>query len=167
MGKTDENLKEAFAGESQANRKYLLFAGKADEEELPVIAKLFRAAAQAETVHALNHADVMEMAGSTLDNLQDAADGEAAEFREMYPAFISQAEAEGNEEARETFDFANQVEEIHHGFFSRAKETLKAGGDLPQMRIFVCRGCGNTVEGEAPEKCPICGAPRSWFDEIE
>jgi len=167
MSQTDENLKEAFAGESQANRKYLAFAKKADAEGLPVVARLFRAAAEAETVHALNHARVMGIVGATLDNLKAAASGEAAEFREMYPGFIAQAEKEGNKAAKTTFDYANQVEKIHHDFFNRAAETVTKGQDLPEMKLFVCRGCGNTVEGEAPEKCPICGAPKSWFVLIE
>ena len=167
MSQTDENLKEAFAGESQANRKYLMFAEKAEEEGRPVVARLFRAAAQAETVHAFNHARVMGMVGGTLDNLQAAADGEAAEFKDMYPAFIEQAEKEGQKGARRTFDYANKVEEIHHAFYTRAFDAVKAGADLPEMRLFVCKGCGNTVEGEAPDICPICGAPKSWFMAIE
>ncbi len=167
MSQTEENLKEAFAGESQANRKYLAFAEKADKEKLLVIARLFRAAAAAETVHALNHAKVMGIVGSTLDNLKAAAGGEAAEFQEMYPAFIEQAEKEGNDAARRTFDYANQVEKIHYDFYTRAAQTLEKGEDLPEMKLFVCRGCGNTVEGEPPQKCPICGAPQSWFMTIE
>ena len=167
MGQTDENLQEAFAGESQANRKYLAFAEKADKEGLPMAARLFRAAAAAETVHALNHAKVMGIVGSTLENLKDAAKGEGAEFREMYPGFIEQARKEGNKGAERTFHYANQVEQIHHNFFSQATETVQKGEDLPEKKMFVCRGCGNTVEDEAPEKCPICGAPKSWFMDIE
>ena len=167
MSTTIDNLKEAFAGESQANQSYLAFAKKADNENLPTITRLFRAAAAAETVHAQNHAAAMEMVGPTLDNLKTAAAGEKAEFKEMYPAFIEQAEKEGNGQARQTFDHANQVEQIHHGLYSEGIKTLEKGEDLPDTKIFVCRGCGNTVEGQAPEKCPICGAPPSWFMHIE
>ena len=167
MSKTDDNLKEAFAGESQANQKYLAFAKKSDKEGLPAIARLFRAAAAAETVHAQNHAGTMGIIVGTLDNLEAAAAGEAAEFREMYPGFIAQAEQEGNAKAKTTFDYANQVEQIHHALYSKAIETLGKGQDLPETEMFVCRGCGNTVEGEAPDKCPICGAPKSWFMRIE
>ncbi len=167
MSKTSDDLKEAFAGESQANQKYLAFAKKADAEGLPAIARLFRAAAAAETIHAQNHAGVMGIIGATSDNLEAAAAGEAAEFREMYPGFIKQAEQEGNDKARTTFDYANQVEQIHYDLYSKAIETLGKGQDLPETKMFVCRGCGNTVEGEAPEKCPICGAPKSWFMHIE
>jgi rubrerythrin len=167
MSQTDENLKEAFAGESQANQRYLAFAKKADAEKLPGTARLFRAAAAAETVHAQNHLESMRAAGSTLDNLREAAKGEAAEFKRMYPAFIEQADKDGNEDAKTTFDYANQVEKIHHALYSGAIQAVEEGQDLPETKLFVCRGCGNTVKGEPPKKCPICGAPRSWFMEIE
>ena len=167
MSQTDENLKEAFAGESQANRKYLAFAEQADNENLPMVARLFRAAAAAETTHALAHLRVMGAVGSSLENLKSAARGEAAEFREMYPGFIEQAEKDGNKPAKGTFSRANEVEEIHHGLYTRAVETVEKGQDLPETKMFVCKVCGNTVEDEAPEKCPICGAPKSMFMEIE
>jgi len=167
MSKTDDNLKEAFAGESQANRKYLAFAKKADRENMPMVARLFRAAADAETVHAMNHLRVMRGVGSTLDNLKAGAEGEAEEFRQMYPAFIEQAAKDGNEKAEETFDYANQVEEIHHGLYSRAIEVVEAGTDIPETDLWVCQGCGNTVEGDPPDKCPICGAPKRVFRKID
>ena len=167
MSKTDDNLKEAFAGESQANRKYLAFAKKADRENMPMVARLFRAAADAETVHAMNHLRVMRGVGSTLDNLKAGAEGEAEEFRQMYPAFIEQAAKDGNEKAEETFDYANQVEEIHHGLYSRAIEVVEAGTDIPETDLWVCQGCGNTVEGEPPDKCPICGAPKKMFRKVD
>jgi len=167
MGQTDENLKEAFAGESQANRNYTAFAQKADKDGFAQVARLFRAAAAAETVHALNHLKVMGGVKSTLDNLKAAAAGEAAEFKKMYPRFIEQAAQDENEEAKRTFDYANQVEEIHHDLYTRAAEAVEAGEDMPEAEIYVCRGCGNTVEGEPPDRCPICGAPKKWFDRIE
>lgn len=167
MSQTDENLKEAFAGESQANRKYTAFAAKADQSDYSQVARLFRAAAAAETVHALNHFEVMGGVNSTLENLKAAAEGEAEEFKEMYPGFIEQAEEEGKEAARDSFDYANQVEEIHHEMYNEAIEAVKAGEDLPETEIFVCQGCGNTVEEEAPDLCPICGAPKSMFKQID
>lgn len=167
MADTQDNLKEAFAGESQANQKYMAFARKADEEGHSQVARLFRAAAAAETVHAQNHAEAMGLVGDTVKNLKAAAEGEAQEFQSMYPAFIEKAREEGDEDAEETFDYANQVEEIHHDLYSQAISALEGHEELPVKQMFVCRGCGNTVEGEAPDKCPVCGAPRSWFLSIE
>jgi len=134
VSKTDDNLQEAFAGESQANRQYLAFAKKADRENMPMVARLFRAAADAETVHAMNHLRVMRGVGSTLDNLKAGAEGEAEEFRQMYPAFIEQAAKDGNEKAEETFDYANQVEEIHHGLWLRQHRRGRAAGQVPHLR---------------------------------
>jgi len=167
VSQTDKDLKEAFAGESQANRTYLAFAKKADKDKFPMVARLFRAAADAETVHAMNHLRVMGGVGGTLDNLRAGAEGEAAEFRKMYPAFIEKAQEEGNEDARVTFDYANKVEEIHHALYSRAIEAVSKGQDVPKTDMYVCQGCGNTVAGEPPERCPICGAPRKMFKKIE
>jgi rubrerythrin len=159
-----DNLKEAFAGESQANRKYLAFARKADEEGYKQVAKLFRAAAEAETVHAHNHLMVMDGIGSTADNLKTAISGEEDEFEAMYPEFIKEAKSEGNEKAVWTFDVANQVEEIHAELYTQA---LKALGNNAEVDYFVCGHCGNTVENEAPDVCPICGAPKSEFMKID
>jgi len=164
---TIDNLNEAFAGESQANRKYLAFAEKAAQEGHPQIAKLFRAAAAAETVHAHAHLRVLKGVKSTAENLQVAIDGEGHEFKEMYPQFVRQAEAEGNTPAVMSFKNAMTVEEIHHGLYSSAAEALKHGDDLPEAPIFVCGVCGNTVLDEAPDKCPICGAPNRRFTEIQ
>ncbi|MDP6106900.1 MAG: rubrerythrin family protein [Candidatus Brocadiia bacterium] len=163
MSQTDENLKAAFAGESQANRKYLAFSKKADADKLPGIARLFRAAAAAETIHAHNHLDVMGSVKTTKENLEAAAAGEAAEFEEMYPEFLEQAEKDGDNGARESFDYANQVEKIHHGLYQEAGRTLAEGSDLPENEMNVCPVCGNTFAGEAPERCPICRTPKSRF----
>ncbi|MFP4055723.1 MAG: rubrerythrin family protein [Candidatus Brocadiia bacterium] len=163
---TSENLKEAFAGESQANRKYLAFAKKADQEGYAQVARLFRAAAAAETVHAHAHLDVMGGVQDTAANLQAAIAGEGAEFQEMYPAFVEEAKSEGNERARESFEYAMAVEEIHHGLYTEAAKAVDAGSDLPPRSLFVCRCCGNTVYDAPPEECPVCGSPRSWFDEV-
>ena len=161
---TIDNLKEAFAGESQANRKYLAFAKKADEEGYKQVAKLFRAAAEAETVHAHNHLMVMDGIGSTAENLKAAISGEEEEFEAMYPEFIEEAKSEGNEKAVWTFDVANQVEEIHAELYSKALEVL---GNNAEVDYYVCGHCGNTVENEAPDVCPVCGALKSEFMKID
>ncbi|MHC4085835.1 MAG: rubrerythrin family protein [Planctomycetota bacterium] len=163
---TSDNLKEAFAGESQANRKYLAFAKKAQEEGYLQVARLFRAAADAETVHAHAHLRVMKGINSTTENLQAAIDGEGYEFKQMYPGFLAEAEKEGNKPAVSSFQNALAVEEIHHGFYSEALESIKSGSDLPETKIFVCQVCGNTVRGQAPDKCPVCGAVKEKFTEI-
>ena len=163
---TQANLQAAFAGESQANRKYLAFAAKAEAEGRPQIARLFRAVAAAETVHAHAHLRVLGGVKDTKQNLQAAIEGEAYEFREMYPSFIQEAEKEGNRAALVTFRNAMAVETIHHDLYTKALETLAAGTDLPASAIHVCDVCGHTVVGEAPDKCPICGAPRSKFKEV-
>jgi rubrerythrin len=159
-----DNLKEAFAGESQANRKYLAFAKKADEEGLFQVARLFRAAAQAETVHAHNHLTVLKGINSTEENLKEAIEGEVEEFKVMYPAFLKVAEDENNKEAYWTFDVANQVEEIHAGLYQKALDSL---GENVEVIYYVCNFCGNTVEKNAPDICPICGAPKSEFKKID
>ena len=166
MSNTRKNLQDAFAGESQANRRYLFFAEKADEVGLKQIARLFRAAAEAETVHARNHLSTLGDIKSTKENLETAIKGENYEFTEMYPAFIKQAQAENNETAERSFDLANKVEKIHHNLFQKALRNLESGESLVDKPYFVCQVCGYTVEGEAPERCPICGAPRSKFKRI-
>ncbi len=166
MSNTRENLQEAFAGESQANRRYLFFAEKADKEGHPQIARLFRAAAESETIHARNHLRVMGGIKSTKENLEEAASGEQYEFTKIYPGFIEQAKAEKNGDAETSFDWANKVEKIHHGLYQKALNALGAGEQLKDEPYFVCQGCGYTVGGEAPEKCPVCGAPRSMFKRV-
>lgn len=163
---TQDNLQAAFAGESQANRKYLAFAAKADGEGFPQIAKLFRAAAAAETVHAHAHLRVMKGVGDTKQNLQAAIDGEGYEFKQMYPGFIQEAEAEGHKAALVSFRNANAVEKTHYDLYSKALETLQAGKDLAPAAIYVCEVCGHTHVGEAPDKCPVCGAAKSKFTEV-
>ncbi len=167
MTKTDENLKDAFAGESQANRMYLAFAKKADEEGFPQIAKLFRAAAEAETVHALNHFQVMGHVKSTAENLGTAVSGETYEFKKMYPEFIAEAMKAGNKKAEVSFEYANKVEEIHAGMYQKALDALKNKTQPSKADYWVCPVCGNTFEGEAPGKCPICGTPKAKFKKID
>ena len=164
---TEENLKAAFAGESQASRKYLYFAEKADEEGHKQIARLFRAASEAETVHARNHLKVMQEIKSTKENLKSAIGGEHHEFTNMYPDFIKQAEAEGNKKAIDTFDLANKVEQIHHRLYQTALSLLEKNQDIVDKPIYVCQYCGNTVEGEPPGKCPICGMLKKMFKRID
>jgi len=162
-----ENLRQAFAGESQANRRYLAFARKAEEEGFKEIAKLFRAAAEAETIHALNHLRVMGEVKSTLENLETAISGETFEYTDMYPGYIKTAKEEGNQQAAWSFDMANKVEKVHAALFSKALEALKSGKKTLPIDYYVCGVCGNTVEGEPPEKCPICGAPKTKFFKVE
>ena len=167
MADTQDNLQESFAGESQANRRYLFSAEKAEQEGHPQIARLFRAAAEAETVHARAHFVAMDALGKTRDNLTAAVLGEHYEFNQMYPAFIKQAESDGNQRAERSFKLANAVEKIHHGLYENALKAFEAGEKLADEPYFVCQVCGNTVAGEAPEKCPICGAPRDKFKRVD
>jgi rubrerythrin len=164
MNKTEKNLMAAFAGESQANRKYLAFAMKADKEGYHQIAKLFRAAAAAETVHAHAHLKLLDGIRGTRENLEEAVGGETHEFTEMYPRMIEEAVEEGNKRAQTGFTYANEVEKIHAKLYGKALDAME---DLPDVEYFVCDVCGNTVEGEAPDKCPICGVPRNHFMKID
>ena len=167
MSNTQENLQVAFAGESQANRRYLFFAEQAEKEGYPQIARLFRAVAEAETVHAHNHFKAMGGIKSISDNLRAAISGEFYEFTKMYPSFIGQAKSENNEEAETSFSWANNVEKIHHSLYQKALNALEAGQQLKDEPYFICQGCGCTVGSEAPGECPICGAPRSDFRRVE
>jgi rubrerythrin len=164
MSKTEKNLKEAFAGESQANRSYLAFAKKAEEEGYPQVAKLFRAAAEAETVHAHNH--LRELAGirSTKENLEAAIAGESFEFQKMYPVMIADAEDEGVKGAQRSFTIANEVEKIHAALYQKALENL---GRNEEHDYYICKVCGYTAEGEAPDVCPVCGARKMAFYKAE
>jgi rubrerythrin len=151
MANTQENLKAAFAGESQANRRYLFSAEQAEKEGHKAIARLFRAVAEAETVHAHNHLKTLGEVKSTKENLQAAISGEHYEFTKMYPEFID----------------ANKVEKIHHAIYQKTLEALEKGQKLPDEPLFVCQVCGYTVAGKAPDKCPICQTPKERFTKIE
>ncbi len=164
MSETNKNLQEAFAGESQANRKYLAFAKQADKEGYPQVAKLFRAAADAETVHAHAHLRAMAGIGATVDNLKEAIAGETHEFKSMYPDMIKQAKEEGNSKAERSFTFANEVEKIHANLYQKALDNLD---NLEQVDYYVCSVCGYTCEKEPPDKCPVCGANAKAFFEVE
>jgi rubrerythrin len=163
MTKTGENLKSAFAGESQANRRYLAFARKAEEEGFTQVAKLFKAAAESETVHALNHLRITGHIKSTLENLGTAVSGETFEFKEMYPEYIETAKQEDNKQAVWSFDVANKVEKIHAKLYNKAIDALKNKTPLEKVDYYVCSVCGNTVEATPPDKCPICGSPKEKF----
>jgi len=156
--KTEENLQTAFAGESQANRRYLFFAEKAEKEGYPQVARLFRAAAEAETIHARNHFEAMDAVGSTRDNLTAAAIGEHYEFTRMYPPFIAIAEDEQNDRSVRSFNLANEVEQIHHALFETTLKAVEAGQPVKDVPYYVCQVCGNTVAGDVPDKCSVCGA---------
>jgi rubrerythrin len=164
VSKVEKDLLEAFAGESQANRKYLAFAKKAEEEGYRQVAKLFRAAAEAETVHAHNHLREAGGIKSTKENLDEAINGETYEFQKMYPQMIEDAKTEGNNGALRSFNFANEVEKIHAELYKKALENL---GKNPDVDYYVCQVCGNTVENEAPDECPICGAKKQAFKKID
>lgn len=165
MSETEKHLKEAFAGESQANRKYTAFAAKADKEGFTQAARLFRAAAAAEEVHANNHLQALKAIKSTKENLEAALSGENEEWEKMYPAMIIAARAEGNKRAEISFHYANEVEKIHSGLY---KELLAGiGSSKESFPYFVCPYCGNTVEKEAPEKCSVCGAEGKLFGRID
>ncbi len=166
MGNSLDNLKAAFAGESQANRRYLFFADKAQKDGYKQIARLFRAAADAETVHARNHLEVIGI-GTTAENLKAAVSGEYHEFTQMYPGFIEQAQSEKSADAENSFTWANKVEKVHHNLYQNALKALESGQKLNDQPYFVCQTCGNTIPGAAPEKCPICGMPREQFKKVE
>ena len=160
---SEKNLKEAFAGESQANRRYLAFAKKAEEEGYKQVAKLFRAAAEAETVHAHSHLRALGGVKSTKENVQEAIAGETHEFKKMYPEFLAKAKAEAIKPAEMSFDYANQVEKIHAALYEKALANL---GKNEEVDYYVCSVCGNTVEGKPPDKCPICNVPSSKFFKV-
>ena len=164
MDRTTKDLMEAFAGESQANRRYLAFAAKADQEGYPQVARLFRAAAEAETIHAHNHLRALKGIKSTKENLQEAIHGETHEFSEMYPGMIAAAKDSGNKEAERTFAFANEVEKVHAMLYEKY---LNAMEEKKLVDIYVCPVCGYTVEDAPPENCPVCGAKGKVFKKID
>jgi rubrerythrin len=165
MSQTTKNLQEAFAGESQANRKYLAFAKKADQEGYPQVAKLFRAAAEAETVHAHAHLRVLKGIKSTSENLKEAIAGETHEFKNMYPGMIDVAQSEGEKAAERSFSYANEVEKIHAGLYQKALDSLD--NPEPVDSYYVCSVCGYTCENEPPETCPVCNANSKAFFSVD
>lgn len=164
---TKENLADAFAGESQANRKYLAFAKQAEVDGFPQVARLFRAAAHAETVHAHAHLRAMGGIKKTAENLQEAIEGEGFEFQKMYPPYLETAKQEGDRMAEVSFRNALAVEEIHHSLYQKAFSAVQNGGDLSARTVYVCEICGNTVYDTAPDKCPVCLVPKDRFTLID
>jgi rubrerythrin len=164
MSKTQDNLQEAFAGESQANRKYLAFAKQADREGYPQIAKLFRAAAEAETVHAHAHLRAMGGIGTTQENLKDAVSGETYEFKSMYPGMIEAAKEEGEAAAERSFAYANEVEKVHAQLYQNALDNMDS---LEAVDYYVCSVCGFTCEKEPPDKCTVCSSKAKAFFKVE
>ncbi|MDD1777425.1 MAG: rubrerythrin family protein [Candidatus Helarchaeota archaeon] len=163
----EEDLKTAFAGESQANRKYLAFAQKAEKDGFPNVALMFKVIAEAETVHALNHFRVLGAIKSTKENLEAAKTGENYEVTTMYPPMEEGAKKAGNKAATSTFHFALETEKLHHGLYNEAIQSITAGKDITKKKYWVCPVCGCTGEGEAPAKCPICGAKKELFKKFE
>lgn len=163
MKTTEDNVKAALAGESQAHVKYAAFAWKAEAEKLPNIARTFKANSYAEQVHASNYVKILGALGPTKDNLAAAEGGESHEIAEMYPAFIAAAEKEGEKGAGTYFRYALAAEKVHAGMYRAAREAVAAGQDIAFKPIHVCSVCGFTMEGDAPDKCPVCGSPKSKF----
>ncbi len=162
--KTEGNLLEAFAGESQANRKYLAFAEKADAEGHKQVAKLFRAAAAAETVHAHAHLRTVGGVSDTMTNLKEALAGETHEFESMYPKMIEEAKEEGLDAALRSFSFANTVEKVHADLYQKALDSF---GSSVNVDYYVCKVCGNTLEGEPHGPCAVCGAGTVAFFKVD
>jgi rubrerythrin len=164
MSTSAENLAAAFAGESQANRKYLAFAKQAEKDGYPQVAKLFRAAAEAETVHAHAHLRTLGGIKTTAENLKEALSGETHEFKEMYPEMIDVAKAEENKSALRSFNYANEVEKVHAALYQKAIDNLDS---LEDVDYYVCSVCGYTCESEAPDVCPVCSAKKKAFSKVD
>ena len=165
MATTESNLKQAFAGESQANRKYLAFAKAADAEGFATVARLFRTAAEAETIHALGHLKAMNGVRSTADNLRAAISGETYEFTEMYPPMLQQAIADGDQ-AKRMFSYALKAEAVHAKLYQMALEAVAKGNDLTAVDFYLCPVCGNIELLKAPDTCPICGTRGERFVKV-
>ena len=164
--KTNDNLAAAFAGESQANRKYLAYAEAAEKDGFAQVARLFRAVAAAETIHALAHFRALGAVKGTGENLKDALAGEKHEFEEMYPDFVATAEAEGARQALMSLKYAMEVEKVHHGLFAEALAAVESGKDLSELTVSVCATCGHTVLGDLPDQCPICKAKAARYEPV-
>ena len=167
MTKSQDDLMAAFAGESQANRKYLAFAKQAEKDGFSQVARVFKAAAAAETVHAHAHLKAAGGIGTTVENVKAAIEGEHFEFTEMYPEMIKHAEEDENKAALRSFKYANEVEKVHEDLYKAALASIEGGKDLEEKDMYVCDVCGMTVEGNAPDSCPVCGAKKSAFKKIE
>jgi len=165
-GKTKDNLMTSFAGESQANRKYLAFAKKAEKEGKTQVARLFRAIAEAETIHALKHLDTAGKVATTNENIKAAIEGETYEYSQMYPGFIAEAREEGDKSAARSFELANEAEKVHAELFKKAQKDLEAGNDMQAESFHMCPVCGYVAVNEVPERCPICNARGTSFQQF-
>jgi len=165
MSRINEDLKEAFAGESQANQKYRAFAKKADREGYPNIAKLFTTTAEAERIHAEGHLGALEGIGTTADNLKAAIEGETYEYTEMYPPMHEQAVKE-NHKAKRMFNYALAAEEVHAQLYKRALEAVEQGKDLDETEFYLCPVCGHIEFGKPKQDCPICGTLASKYIQV-
>ncbi|HWQ52498.1 MAG TPA: rubrerythrin family protein [Bryobacteraceae bacterium] len=162
---TNDNLKEAFAGESQANQKYRAFAKKAEQDGFPNVARLFRTTAEAERIHAEGHLKNLAAIGPTAENLKAAIEGETHEYTSMYPPMLAQAEAEGHR-AKIMFGYAVKAEAVHAELYARALEAVAGGKDLGEAKFYLCPVCGHIEFGAPPEKCPVCKTPGSRYTEV-
>jgi len=165
MATTETNLKEAFAGESQANRKYTAFAKKAEQEGFVNVARLFRTAAEAETIHGMGHLNAMDAIKSTADNLRAAIAGETYEYTEMYPPMLTQAQAE-NHKAKRMFGYAVEAEAVHAELYKLALEAVSQGKDLAEAKFYLCPVCGHIEAGNPPATCPICGIKGEKYVQV-
>lgn len=160
---TEEFLRTAYAGESQAHMKYLIFAQKAKEEGKENLSRLFKAIAYAEEVHATNHFKALGDLGDSMENLESAIHGENFEVEEMYPAYDAVAKLQGEKTAIRSIHYAIEAEKIHAAMYTEAKQAAKEGKDVQYGDIHICPVCGYTVEGDAPDSCPVCNAPKDKF----
>ena len=167
MSRSEENLKKAFAGESQASRRYKAFADKAEREGYSEVARLFRAASESETIHATNDLLIMRGVKSTTDNLKTAIEGETYEYTEMYPGFLEDAKAEGRRDAEKIFQEAKKTEEYHASYYKEALKQIECKKDIPRRKYYVCTVCGYTAEDDAPDECPICGVTKKNFRRVD
>jgi rubrerythrin len=163
---TKANLQAALAGESQAHLRYMVYADLAEREGLTNVARLFRAASYSEQIHATNHLRALDGAGTTAKNLEAAFGGETFEIDEMYPAYLSVAELQQEKRAQRSMNNALEAEKIHAKLYCSAQEAVAQTKDVELPAVFVCEACGYTMEGEAPDRCPVCGAPRSRFHQF-
>jgi rubrerythrin len=162
MSSIEKDLKEAFAGESQAFQKYRAFAKKAERDGFPNVARLFRTTSEAESIHAAGHFKAMDGIGATVENLQAAIDGETYEFEQMYPPMIERAEAEGHK-AKRMFNYAAKAENIHAQLYKAALEAVERGEDLSEAEFYLCPICGHIEFGKPEVDCPICGTKASKY----
>jgi rubrerythrin len=163
---TEKNLKDAFAGESQAHMKYMSFAEAAERERLANVARFFRAASYSEQMHATNHLRALSGVGKTLQNLDAALGGETFEITTMYPEYVALAGEQGEKKAQDSMEDALAAEKVHAAIYTRAKEAVAGGKDVELGKVWVCEHCGFTMEGEAPDRCPVCNTPKNRFREF-